>query len=268
MSALKNLSAAQRNRLLSVLKGQQSQSKWNAYYSRVRFTAASRVDTATTSSFQLPAGAIVTAFGYTRTGDMAAAGLAGTTATIADTNIITANQTIASERVLIMGLGIMALAQSDAQFLKQLDQSTSVKIKLNGTTDYLMGIPSMSPGPGGLFGSSEAQSAAPDLQAQVSRSFGVITNGLPHTSNFYPLPEPMLWGAAGQADSTFAVELKVERAVATIPTFGYGAGPRAAVAGGATTSGTAPYITPAAGSVFVDYMVVVVGCTINLLSSN
>jgi hypothetical protein len=261
MSVLRNLSQAQRNRLHKVLAGQQTQSKWNAYYSRVRFTSTVRVDAGTTSSFQLPAGAIVTAFGYTRTGDMAAGGLPGVIATIADTNIITANQTIASERVLIQGIGIMALAQSDAQFLKQLDQSTSVKLKLNGTTDYLMGIPSMSPGPGGLFGSSEAQSAAPDLASQVSRSFGVITNGLPHTSNFYPLPEPMLWGAAGQADSTFAVELKIERAVATIPTFGAGAGPRVAAAG------VAPYITPAASAVFVDYMVVLVGCTINELSS-
>jgi hypothetical protein len=260
MSTLKNLSNAQRQKLKNIFNGLQTQSKWNSYYSRVRFTATGITVTGTLASYTLAAGAQVEAFGYTRTGDMSAAGLPGTVATVADTNILTANQTIAGETVVIQGISIMALAQSDANFLKQLDQSTSVKIKLNGVTDYLLGIPSMIPACGGLFGSSEAWSVAPSLADQVSRNIGVITNGIPHSSNFFPLSEPMLWCAAGRGDSNFAIDLKIERNVATINQFGSTA--RAAIA-----DYVAPYTPPTAAQTWVDYMIVLIGCTVNPLSS-
>jgi hypothetical protein len=124
----------------------------------------------------------------------------------------------------------------------------------------------MVPSPGGLFGASEALSAAPSLGDQLSRSVGVISNGLPHITNYFPLPEPMVWSSSGQGDSNFNVIYKVERTVNTIAQFGSTA--RAAA------SGVAPYTPPtvsttaSASQVFVDYMTVVVGVTINPLSSS
>jgi len=255
MSKLSNLSYAQKKHLIAMVRAKQTQSKWNAYYSRVRFTAASLA----ADQYLLPAGGYVTAFSYGIGSPMNSAGLAGVNATASDTNILTPSQTISGEIVLVQGISLMYLAQSDANFLKQLDQSVSVKIKTNGTTEYKMGIPSMLPACGGLFGSSEAWSVAPSLPDQLSRSVGVITNGIPHSSNFYPLPEPMVWASSGQGDSAFNVELKVEQPVATIAQFSS----VARVAG----AGVAPYTPPTAAQVWADIMVVLIGCTVNPLSS-
>jgi hypothetical protein len=249
-------SQPQSKALKAYLGGKQYQSKWNSYYSRIRVAATSL----TANSYIVAAGAEVTAFSYGRQSDMASAGLPGTIATPADTNILTPNQTISGEAIEIMGLGLIVLGQSDGNLLKQLDQCCSLKIKMNGTMDYLMGIPSMVPSCGGLFGATEAQSVAPSLADQVSRNIGVISNGVPYISNYFPLPEPMMWVSAGKGDSSFNVILKVERQAATIP--GYGSAARAAA------TGVAPYTPPAFGSVFVDWMVVIVGRTINPLSDN
>lgn len=249
-------SQPQSKALKAYLGGKQYQSKWNSYYSRIRVTATSLA----ANSYIVASGLEVSAFSYGRNADMASAGLPGTTSTPADTNILTANQTISGEAIEIMGLGLIVLGQSDANLLKQLDQCCSVKIKLNGTTDYLMGIPSMVPSPGGLFGASEAQSVAPSLPDQVSRNIGMMSNGVPYISNYFPLPEPMMWVSAGKGDSSFNVILKVERQAATIP--GYGSATRAA------GTGIAPYTAPAFGAIFVDWLVVIVGRTINPLSDN
>jgi hypothetical protein len=253
----KGLSKSQQAAVSAAIAGQPTQTKWNSYYSRVRIAA-------TTGSSGVPysiaAGQEVTAFGYNRSSDMAAAGLPGVTSTPADTNLLTANQTISGEMILIMGIGIIALTQTDAAFLKQGDQCISVKIRTNGTQDYLMGVPSMVPGPGGLFGSSEAESAIPSLGDAVSRSFGVISNGVPHASNFFALPEPMIWASSGNGDSNFQVIYKVERAFA-LPG-NYSGTTRAAA------TGVQAYTAPAAASVFIDYMTVIVGVTVNPLSSN
>jgi hypothetical protein len=262
MPSFSGLSSDQQAAVAAAIAGNPIQTKWNSYYSRIRITATGIAAgaTATSQSFLVAAGSEFQAFGYSRNGDMTAAGLPGVQATPADTNILTPNQTISGEMILIMGIGIMALTQSDANLLKQLDQCTSVKIKTNGTQEYLMGVPSMVPGPGGLFGASEAWSVAPSLADQLSRSVGVISNGIPHQSNFFPLPEPMIWASSGQGDSNFNVIFKVERAVATLAQFGSD--------GRAAASGVAPYVSPTASQVFVDYMTVIVGVTINPLSDN
>jgi hypothetical protein len=250
------LSSAQQAAVNAALAGNPTQTKWNSYYSRIRITATSLA----ADVYTVAPGSEFQAFGYSRNGDMTAAGQPGVQATPADTNILTPNQTISGEMILIVGIGIIALTASDANLLKQLDQCTSVKIKTNGTQEYLLGVPSMVPSPGGLFGASEAWSVAPSLADQLSRSVGVISNGLPHISNFFPIPEPMIWASSGQGDSNFNVIYKVERTVNTIPQFG-------SVARAAGT-GVAAYTPPTAAQVFVDYMTVVVGMTINPLSDN
>jgi hypothetical protein len=258
MGNYSGLSKSQQAAIANANAGLQTQTKWNSYYSRVRITSTSLSG----ASYVVAAGNTFQAFGYSRNGDMTAAGLPGVQATPADTNILTPNQTISGEMILIMGFGIMALAQSDANLLKQLDQCVSVTLKTNGTQEYLMGIPSMVPSPGGLFGSSEALSAVPDLASAVSRSFGVISNGVPYINNFFPLPEPMVWSSSGNGDSNLNVIFKTERQVTTDAQWSGGGVTRAA------GTGVQAYTGPAASAVFVDYMTVVVGVTINPLSTN
>jgi hypothetical protein len=256
-SKYQGLSTAQQAAVTAAIAGNPTQTKWNSYYSRIRISC-----TAGSSGvpYTVAQGNEFQAFGYSRNGDMTAAGLPGVQATPADTNILTPNQTISGEMILIMGIGIIALTQSDAQLLKALDQCVSVKIKTNGTQEYLMGVPSMVPGPGGLYGASEANSANPALGDAVSRSFGVISNGIPHITNYFPLPEPMIWASSGNGDSNFNVIFKTERAVTLLAN--YSGTTRTA------TTGVQAYTAPAFATVFVDYMTVVVGVTINPLSDN
>lgn len=261
---IKQLSRAQKQKLVQHYGDKQTQTKWNDYYSRVQFTSTAVTAHTTGFSFDMPAGQKVTAFGYTRNGPMDAAGLPGVTSTEADTNIVTAFQTISSETVLIVGVGLILQTTSDANFAKALWPNVSVKIKLNSTTDFLLGTPDMVPGPGGLFGASEAQSVGADLFSVTGRSIGALSNGLPHASNFMELPEPMIWSSAGHGDSNFAVELAALKATSTPPQ--YSIATRAAATGTAGAQQTA-YIQPAPASVFASIMVVLVGCTVNMLSS-
>lgn len=248
--------------LQAYIAGKPYQSKWNAYFSRIRVSAVSGTGA---TGFTVLAGPEFKAFGYYVGGDMTAAGLPGVQATYADTNILTASQTVAGEALEIDGIGLILLQQSDMNLAKQLDQCLSVTLRMNGNTNYPMGIPSMLPGPGGLMGTSEAASIAPDQLSQLA-FVGAMSNGLPHITNYFPLPEPMIWSSAGKTDSTLNVIVKAERSVTTNPN--YGSLARVAVAGGATTSGTAIYTPPLFGAVFVDYMIVVVGRTILPLSAN
>lgn len=257
-----NASRPQSAALAAYLKNQPFQSKWNDYYSRVRVVATSG---GAGASYVVAAGPELLAFGYGRGGDMTAAGLPGVQATPADTNITTANQTVSGEAVEVKGVGIILLGQSDAALAKAADQCISVKIKINGQTDYYLGIPSMTPGPGGLMGFSDSGAVFPSQLEQFGY-VGAMSNGLPHCTNYCPLPEPMIWAPAGKGDSAWNIILKIERTITT-PAYLAGAA-RSAVAGGTGTSGVAAYTPITFGNCFVDYMVVLVGRTINPLSSN
>jgi len=250
------LSKPQAERINRLLQGQQSQTHWNSYYSRVRFACT----TITSYSYVVPAGTSVTAFGYGKGQDMAAGGISGTRACASDTNITQPNQTSSGESVIIEGISIILLSSSDYNLAKQLDPFVSVTMVTNNTTNYLMGIPSMLPSCGGLYGAGEAWSVSPSLADVVSRNIGALSNGVPHQSNFFPLPEPMVWTPAGQGDSNLGVILNVEHAVGTIAQF-------SAPARTATT-GVVAYTPPTAAQTFVDYMVVLIGQVVNPLSAN
>jgi len=255
---LSALTKSQKQKLATHLGTQSTQSKWNKYYSRVRISATSAIVTGTLNAYQATP-QTVEAFSYGRNQVMASAGLPGVVATLADTNIQQANQTNAGEMVLIEGISIFILGQSDANFTKQIDQAVSVSIEINGTTTYLCGIPSMLPSCGGLFGAAESISVAPPLPDQLSRNIGFVSNGLPHSSNFMKMPEPMLWASAGKGDSTFNVNMALSSTVTTPAQYGS----TARIAG----AGVAPYTPPLPAAVFTDYLVVLVGCTVNPLST-
>ena len=257
-----NASKYQTDAVSAFLAGKPYQSKWQSYFSRVRFTSNGG---GAGAPYTITQGKYVTAFGYAQGGDATAGGLPGYQATPADTNLQTANQTVAGEAVAVHGIGIILLSSSDAVLAKTIDPNVSVTLKINGGTSYYMGTPSMVPGPGGLMGYSDSGTVFPD-QLSAFGFVGAMSNGLPHATNYFPFPEPMVWAPAGQGDSNWSLILKLENAVST-PAYLAGAA-RAAVAGGATTSGTAAYTPPATSTVFVDYMVVLVGKTLNPLSSN
>ena len=263
--AMPSASQPQSAAMTAFMNGQPFQSKWCAYYSRVRVAASSGGGGGGTP-YTVNAGTELLGFGYSRGADMAPGGNAGHLATYADTNIQTPSQTIAGESIQIDGIGLIILGSSDANLAKSIDSILSVKIRMNGATDFPMGIPSMLPGPGGLFGASESQSVLPDQLSQAGLVIGALGNGLPFGGNCFALPEPMVWACAGRPDSTLNVVLKTESAVTTPAQ--YSAATRTAVAGGSTTSGTAAYTQPAASLIFVDYMIVLVGRTINQLSVN
>jgi hypothetical protein len=262
---LPSASQPQSAAIQAFVKGIPFQSKWNSYYSRLHIPAASGGGGGGTP-YVVASGIEYFGFGYSRGQDMAAAGATGTVATYCDTNIQTPSQTISGESIEIDGVGIMILTSSDANLAKALDPVVSVKIRMNGSTDFPMGIPSMLPGPGGIFGASEAQSVLPDQLSQAGVVVGAISNGLPFSGNYFPLPEPMVWACAGHPDSTLNVILKVERGVTTIAQ--YSGATRAAVAGGSSTPGTAAYTQPAASAIYVDYMIVIVGRTVTGVSDN
>jgi hypothetical protein len=256
-------SKPQSDAVKAYMAGQPYISKWNNYFSRIRVSATSGGAGAV---YSVPAGNEFIGFGYARGGDMGPAGAPGVIATYADTNIQTPSQTIAGEILEVDGIGMILLGQSDAALAKQLDQNLSVKIRMNGNTDYPLGIPSMIPGPGGLFGVSDAQSVASNLGDQAGIQIGSLNNGIPYAMNYFALPEPMVWANAGKQDSTLNVIVKTERTTTTL--LSYTSANRAAVAGGATTQGTAAYTAPLFAAVFLDYMIVVIARTVTRVSDN
>jgi hypothetical protein len=250
------LTRAQHEQIKRLINGQAVQTKWNSYYSRCRISSTS----ISSYSYLVAAGTNVTAFGYGKGQDMAAGGQTGTRATPADTNISQPNQTSSGETVIIEGISIILLSSSDFNLAKQLDQNVSVTIITNNQTSYLLGIPSMIPACGGLYGAGEAWSVLPSLGDALSRNIGCMSNGIPHQNNFFPLPEAMVWAPAGQGDSQFGVVLNVEHAVGTIAQF--------SGTSRSATTGVQAYTPPTAAQCFVDYMVVLIGQTMNPQSSN
>jgi hypothetical protein len=269
MSSVMGYNRTERRVLAKSIRGQ-TQSKWNSYYSKVRFET-----TLGSSIYSIASGLTSRAFSYGVGADMSTAGFATVknTATFADTNIQTANQTVAGETVLIKGIGIILCSHSDAALAKQADAFISVKAILNANMIYPLGIPSMVPGPGGLTGISDAPSVFA-MQLSVLERVGGMTNGLPIAGNFFPFPEPLVWRSAGNGDSAFNVQFFSEYQIQTYAN--YGGTTRAAVVGGTTNaaSGVAAYTPPTAthagpqwGTV-LDYMCVIVGRTVNPLSDN
>lgn len=245
-----------------------TQSKWNSYYSRVRFES-----TLAALTYSIASGLESKAFSYGVGSGMTSAGFItiADVATYADTNLQTQNQTVAGENVIVKGVGIMLQPHSDFQLAKRADFSISVRAVINATMVYPLGIPSMIPGPGGLTGFGDSATVGAPQLGQLEK-VGVVTNGMPIATNYFAFPDPLIWRSAGNGDSAFNVILKTERKIATDINLGLAA--RAGVAAGAGTSGAAIY-TPAtataAGPQFgtvLDYMVVLIGRTLNPLSDN
>jgi hypothetical protein len=224
---------------------QGSYRNWNKYYSRVRFQFVRTG--AGPYTFTMAAGTELRAFGYGIGQDISSAAFgfaSGTTATPAETNLQQASTTLAGEQVRIFGLSLLPTSDSDSYLAKILWPNVSVQLALNGDQQgFKLGTPETIPGGGGLSGAGDSYIQSPPQQeSYVSRS-GALTNGVPHAGNFYPIPDPIVWNPAGANDGMLVIKLRVERAVTATLT------ERAAVAGGANTSGTAAFLTPAANAI-------------------
>jgi hypothetical protein len=260
---MSGLTANEQGIIAAVVGRNAAQTKWNSYYSKVRFNT-----TLASLTYTVAQGQTVTAFGYGIGQDMAAGGRAGNPATPADTNITAANQTISGESVLIRGIGLLLMSGSDAHLAKQSDGQISVIASLNGgNPTYKLGIPTMLPGPGGFYGRSEAASVGPSPAEVVNGNIGALSNGLPSASNYFPFEEPIIWRSAGKPDSAFNVQLRAEYAFST--NVNYAIASRAAIAAVASSFvGVNVYNAPSAAATYLEFMVELVGCTFNELSSN
>lgn len=267
--SLVGASRAQKRAAAKAISGQ-VQTKWNSYYSRIRLPANTVVTT--TGVITASQGKTSRAFGYGIGQDMSPglAGTTGTTAQLSDTNLLTQNQTVAAESVLISGISLILLSTSEPLLALSLDPNVSVQLILNGTTKYPLGIPSMIPGCGGLFGAGVSGVAQPLGEAAFVQGFGVLNNGMPLAKNYFELPEPTAWMSTGSnIDTALNVVFTIENAVTTPAVFG-GQGNRAATI--ADTAG-APYYVQAfaattTGAVYCDYMVVLIGRTFQPQSQN
>lgn len=181
------------------------------YYSRVVFALARAG--ADPYTYTLAQGTNVRAFSYGANQDMGSAGLTGTLATPADTNLTTAGKTLAGQAVGIFGVSVLVNPVTDFEFLRIAAQHISVQIGLNGDDatlklGTLLNLPSI----GGLFGVGDSAIAIPPL-ANARQSAFLGSNGWPMSSNYRNIPEGIWWMPEGQKDSQLNIKFNAERAV-------------------------------------------------------
>ena len=208
---LNSLPAAQKMQILKTLAAGMRTKTFNNYFSTVRF----QFTVAAGFTYTMAKNTELRAFGYAQGDDMSVATIgfpAGRVATAADTNLISASETISGEQVIIEGMSIMPHEDSDAQLMQVLWPNVSVTLQLNGAQlNFPLGTLAMMPGSGGLQGLGSSYVTAPDIASSIARPVGALTNGEPCVDNFYPFPEPVLWQPKGGADSTLIVKLRVEQ---------------------------------------------------------
>lgn len=230
-----------------------AQPQWNLYYSRVRFA----VTAVSTTPFQYTIGATTNlAFGYAQ-GQTGTAGGLTTTATLADTSLQNAGQTINAEFVLMRGVSLFLLGQSDPVLAKALAPLVAVTAQF-GSTSYNLGIPDMLPGFGGLTGMSESNIVSPNLYEQYAKGIGGMSNGAPLAGNTTHFPRSLIWMPAGKGNTgNFSIKLQ-NTASATLLSNQLSADRTAGTAGSTYNGAPAAWTHPtlASASVYVDYLVV------------
>lgn len=201
-------------------------------------------------TWTIPAGTEVLAFAY-RVGE--GRGIAGFTpqdgpATIADTNLVNAGQTTSADNVLIHGIALQILpamlhqdaAGEDADTdpsvnlvdhrqLSAIVEACSVELSLNGGTNaFRLGRIVQIPGAGGLAGAAhDASGYQGQVGAGKDLSWG--QNGWQLRSNYFRVPEGLMWRRQGKPDSNLVLRFVLRRAV-TI--FSGGSAENQAVGGG------------------------------------
>lgn len=182
------------------------------YYSTVVFSFKRGTPTGTLYPFTTSA-APRRAFTYAIGDDLQQAGAptSGTTATPCETNLVNRGQTLAGELVKVYGISAYLGATSDPICAARVFEACSVAISLNGDQQtYRLGRMGFLPGAGGLFGGNITEAVTPAVNGGPAFAGG-IANGNPVSGSFYRLPAPIWWQSAGNADSTLAIVVNVDR---------------------------------------------------------
>lgn len=194
------------------------------YYSSVVFRAAA--GTATGYGYAFAQGEERKAFAYAEGAEWTIAG--ATTAldgraTFSETNLTKANETIAGESLEIMGLAIQVqpavtdgLRFMQSRLLAMIATNVEVSLSLNGGSNaFKLGTIGQIPSAGGLVGIGlsdvEPEPTVNALVQAPNHSFGFAQNGWQVRSNFYRLPEGLIWRPAGEVDSMLQVIFRNSR---------------------------------------------------------
>ena len=198
----------------------QSQKRVTAYpyYSTVTFELDAIGEGGGPWTYSIARGEERRAFSYGKGEQMVNAGAPTTVATPVDTNLVQGAETISGENVEIHGIGIMCKQSGlvsqeplNPALLAALMSHVSVDLSLNGDQNrFHLGCLAQMPGAGGLTG------AAKDLtgglvQGGFDQQMPFANNGWATRSNFFRMPEGLIWRNKGKADSQLNVIFRVER---------------------------------------------------------
>jgi hypothetical protein len=133
-----------------------------------------------------------------------------------------AYQTISGENVYILGIACQwnpacfhkesaedtrhLLRMQDSLFIAALMSRVSVELSLNGGKQtFPLGTIGMIPGAGGLTGGAQQMAPLGGLDMTPAAIQPYATNGWAVRSNFFRVPEGLVWHAAGQRDAMFCL---------------------------------------------------------------
>ncbi len=188
--------------------------KSKSYYSAVRFQfqPSTNAQNPNEVTYTMKSGTKLRAFSYGLGDTMETAGFGKDfgIATEADTNLIGRGDTNGAV-VKIVGVSLYLAETSDARLTKLVWANTFVDTTLDGVKEHmLIGRMGRIPAAGGLYGSGDSLVVTPSLAAN-SAQVGAMTNGIPQSTNFLKLGEPIWWHSAGRTDSRFQVRFQVAR---------------------------------------------------------
>lgn len=212
------LTPGQRNALRAI----QSQKRVTAYpyYSTVTIVADTLNVRPGPYTYNWPRGSEVRAFSYGKGEALTNAGSPATVGTPVDTNLVQGSETISGENVEIHGIAIQLVQQGldsgeplSAQLLAAIQRDVSVDLSLNGDQNrFNMGRFSQLPGAGGLMGPGQDAAGAANINGGTPER-GFANNGWPTRSNFFRMPEGLVWRNKGHADSQLNIIFRAERAL-------------------------------------------------------
>lgn len=204
---------------LSALQNQRRVTAY-PYYSTVTWYAEKVGDPPGPYSYTIARGEERRAFSYGKGELMVNAGAPVIVATPADTNLTQAAETISGENVEIHGMAIQ-LKQSgligqdplNPQLLALLQTHCSVDLSLNGDQNrFHLGTLGQIPGAGGLTGAGQDLTGQNALTGAANK-MEFANNGWSTRSNFFRLPEGLIWRNKGMADSQLALIFRMERSI-------------------------------------------------------
>lgn len=191
--------------------------KSELYYSKVRITPSSVSVASGVTTVVFSANSKGVAFSYGLRDDLAAGGWpqGSLQATLAETNLLSRNETNENEEFLIDGAGFLVDPKCDAGIVERILPLVHLSAGFGGNErKFRWGPAIMWQGGGGLFGAGlSAFKGEPNIQDSSMRVPGFISNGSPFTTNYRKIPEGLSWGKKGSRDSTFSVTCELQRSV-------------------------------------------------------